>query len=81
MNKKGLSAELGIFFLIGVLIVGGISAHQIISENRFIGDKTTLLYYDLKTCDGKEISRENILDFKTLEEAKENGYQPAKCSS
>lgn len=78
MCKKGQIVET--IFLIGILIIGGVGSYKIIFENRYVGDQTTLTYYDLSKCDINSINRDNIINFKDVKEAKENGYSPAKCS-
>lgn len=81
MNKRGQAdVILGAVVLIGIILFGGAVSYKIISENRYVGDKSTLLYYDLKECDIKGIPRENLINFKSSEEAEKNGYNPAECN-
>ena len=80
MNKRGQLEIVGAIVIIGIIIFSGVAGHKIISENRYVGDITTNLYYDLKKCDIVVIPKENIVNFKDLGEAKTNGFNPAKCS-
>ena len=81
MGKRGQAdIVVGGILLIGLIIFSGISGYKVLSENRYVGDKTAFLYYDLSKCDIKDIPKEDIISFNNLEEANKNGYQPAKCS-
>ena len=81
MNKRGQTEiVIGSIILVGLVISGIFASYSIFSENRYIGDKSTNLYYDLKECDTSNIDRNNLINFKSLEEAKQNGYEPASCS-
>ncbi len=80
IKKRGQGEVVGAVLLLGLLIVGGIGAHKIISENRYVGDTSTKLYYDLKKCDIENLDKVNLISFKTLNEAEKDGFMPAKCS-
>ncbi|MBI2142603.1 hypothetical protein HYU15_03920 [Candidatus Woesearchaeota archaeon] len=81
MNKRGEGAIVaGFIALIVMVIVGSIGSYNILSENQYIGDTSTGLYYDLKKCDTGHIAKENLVSFKNLEEVRKSGYAPAKCS-
>jgi len=80
MDKRGQAEVVGIVFLVSLIIFSGISGYKILSENTYIGDNVTLLYYDLRKCDINNIPKENIVGFKSLKVAINNGYLPAKCS-
>ncbi len=78
MDKSGTAELVGIILALGMVILGGITSYKILSENRYVGDKTTLLVYDLSKCDISHIPRENITSFNDLEGAK--AYALAECS-
>lgn len=80
MNKKGQSEIVGIIVLAGLLLISGISSHKILSENRYVGDETTNVYYDLSRC-VIEISPEDLVSFNTQEEAIQNGFTSAPCNN
>lgn len=80
MKKRGQGEIVGVLVLLGLVIVGGIGTYKLISENRYVGDKTTMQYYDLKKCDIKDIPKENLINLNNLDEAREYGYMPASCS-
>ena len=80
MNKRG-DLIIGALILVGLVAFGGFvySAEKIVSENRYVGDMSTNLYYDLKTCETKQIERANIRNFEGEQEAIDNGFRPASC--
>lgn len=80
MNKRG-DIIVGALILVGLVAFGGFvySAEKIVSENRYVGDMGTYLYYDLKTCEIKQIERSNIRNFESKQEAIDNGFRPASC--
>ena len=81
MNKRAQAEVVaGALILIVILAFGVVSSVGIINENRYVGDKDTKIYYDLKKCDISKIPRENIISFKNLDEVTNNGYKPAECS-
>jgi len=80
MKKRSQGEILGALVLLSLVIVGGIGGYKIISENRYVGDKTTMQYYDLKKCDISSIPKENIVNLNDINEAKEYEYVPASCS-
>ena len=80
-NKKG---QVGIFIIGLVLIIIAIyvivfSFHKILSENRYVGDETTLKVYDLKKCGIKHIPKGDRINFKSLDEALNKGYILMRC--
>ena len=80
MKKKGQAEIIGIVVLIIFVAVSSIGGYKIVTHNRYVGDLETKEFYDLAKCDVKDIPRENIISFKNVEEARKNGYLPAKCS-
>ena len=80
MKKRGQCEIIGVLVLLGLVIVGGIGSYKVISENRYVGDKTIMQYYDLKKCDISNIPKENLVNLKNINEAKEYEYVPASCS-
>ncbi len=84
MDKKGqletVALVSGVIAFIIILVGTGIGHYQITSEQRFIGDNSTGLYYDLAKCSLEGLKKENIVNFKNVKEVEENGYKPAKCS-
>lgn len=82
MNKKGIEIVTGTLILVGLIVFGGLiySSEKVISENRFVGDINTNLYYDLKECSINHVEKNNLRNFKSEKEALENGFQPASCS-
>ena len=80
MKKRGQGEIIGVLVLLGLVIVGGIGSYKVISENRYVGDKTIMQYYDLKKCDISNIPKENLVNLKNINEAKEYEYVPASCS-
>lgn len=79
MLKKSMAELIGSIVILGVLVIGSIASYTIISENRYVGDKTTLKVYDLKECNIDFISKENRISFSDLMEAEENGYSLEQC--
>ena len=84
MDKKGqleaVALAGGVVAIIVILIGAGIGHYKITSEQRFIGDNQTKLYYDLAKCDLEGLEKENIIGFKSIKEVEENGYKPDQCS-
>ncbi len=80
MHKRG-EVAVGTLVIVGLVVLGGFifSAEKIVSENRFIGDVKSNLYYDLKTCETSHLDKSNIRSFKNEQEAKNNGFKPAPC--
>ena len=82
MNKRGQTElVIGGVILVGLVISGILASYNLISENRYIGDKKSNLYYDLKNCDTSNLNSNDMVNFRSLEEAKENGFKPAECTS
>ena len=82
MNKRGqIEITIGGIILVGLVISSLFASYNLISENRYIGDRSTNLYYDLKNCDTSNINSENIINFQSLEEARKNGFKPAECTN
>ena len=83
MNKRGHAIGLGLGALILVVLIVfgtvGYTSNKLISEHRYIGDKSNNLYYDLKTCETKNIDRQKLINFKSKEEAESSGYKSASC--
>ncbi len=84
MDKKGQIEAItlvgGVIAFIVILVGAGIGHYQITSEQRFIGDSSTKLYYDLAKCDLDKLEKEDTISFKNIKEVEENGYKPAECS-
>lgn len=80
MKKRGQAEVVGALILLGIVLVGGFASYKIVSENRYVGDLNSKIYYDLKTCQVESIPRENLINFNSLGEAIKNGYVPAPCS-
>ena len=79
MKKKGIAELVGSILIIGVLVIGYITSYTVISENRYVGDKTTFKVYDLKSCNIDLVSKESRISFNNLKEAEESGYSLNKC--
>ena len=79
MQKKGVAEILGSLVILVILFIGTLASYTVISENRYVGDKTTLKVYDLKDCNLDFIDKENRISFSSLMEAKENGYNLGEC--
>lgn len=80
MRKKGAAELIGVGIILFVVIVGGVASYTVLSENRYVGDKTTLKVFDLKTCDISSIEKINQVSFDSVEEARRNGYSLATCA-
>ena len=81
MTKRGQIYEFGGLVVAGLIILGSLifASNQISSEHRYIGDKTSHLYYDLKVCGTKDLKKVDIINFKDEEEAIKNDFKPAPC--
>ena len=79
LNKRGAAVEaVGAVFLIGLLVFGGLATSKILSENRYVGDSSTMKAYDLARCDISHVSKSNMINFKSLEDVPD-GYALEKC--
>ena len=81
MNRRGQIEVALATFVVGIIVFTGffITTQKILTENRYVGDKTNFTYYDLKTCETKNLAKENVLSFNSKEDALKNGFQPAPC--
>lgn len=82
MNKRGQAETLAVV-LVGIIVFGGfiLSSNKIQEENRYVGDSNSHIYYDLKSCETKQILPENLMRFKSEKKAIENGFTSAKCNA
>ena len=76
--KRGSTELIGTGLILIMLIFGGIGSYKILSENRYVGDVSTMEVYDLSKCNINNIPKENLKSFKSLKEA--DGYELAECS-
>lgn len=80
MKKKGQIVEtIGVIFLLGILVIGGIGSYKIMTDNRFVGNIENSTVYDLKYCD-INIPKDNIISFENKEDAYKKGFKDAECN-
>lgn len=80
MKKRGQIVEgIGVIVFIGLIIIGSISTSKVLSENRYVGDKSSNNYYDLSSC-VVTIHQENLITFTNKQEAESRGFQSAGCN-
>lgn len=84
MQKRGqletTALIIGVVIILSSLVAGGIYSEKIISANRYVGDKSTYLVYDMSNCDISQILKENKVPFDSLDEALKEGYYEAPCN-
>ena len=83
MKKRGSAEIIGVAILVTMLLFGSIGSYKILSENRYVGDSSAKLIYDLSKCDISDIQKEHLINFHDQEEVEEvlgDGYQFAECS-
>ena len=79
MNKKG-EIFLGTILLV-ILILGIFVYEKDIEEKKYLGDKSTMIFYYVESTNPKcnvfqlKINKENVVLFRTIEEAKENNFK------
>lgn len=79
MNKKGqVEIVIGIVFIVGLITVGAFSSREVLTENRYIGDSSKNLSYDLSSC-RVNIEEGNFVKFNNREEAISRGYTVVNC--
>ena len=78
-KRAGRAEIVGFIIMLVLLATVVIGTFTILSESRYAGDAVTVKYYDLKSCDIRNIPREQIRYFKDLDEAIQNGYTKAPC--
>lgn len=83
MKKRGfiepVSATIGAIFILGLIILGGVSSYKILSQNRYVGDNSTMSYFDLSSCT-ISIEQSKLVEFESKQEAETKGYQSAPCN-
>lgn len=83
LKKRGfiepISATVGVIFVLGLIVLGGISSYKILSQNRYVGDNSTNLYFDLSSC-VVSIEQSKLIEFGSKQEAETKGYQSAPCN-
>ena len=59
MRKRGQTQGIAVLLLTGLVVFGGAfyTSEKIIIEHRYVGDSSSHLYYDLKTCETKHIDK------------------------
>jgi len=80
MKKRGQLVEtVGVIFLLGILLIGGMGSYKIISDNRFVGNTENSVVYDLKYCD-INIPKDKIISFENKNQAYQRGFKDAECN-
>lgn len=79
MDRKGAYEAIAVLTMVVALALGAIGASKAISENRYVGDTSTLRYYDLKYCSIADIAQEHLKGFENQQQAEDAGFSPAKC--
>ena len=83
MKKRGqiepISAVVGVVFVLGLIILGGVSSYKVLSENRYVGDDTTNKYFDLSSC-VVSIEQSKLVKFENKQQAETKGYESASCN-
>lgn len=83
MKKRGqfepVSATIGAIFVLGLIILGGVSSYKVLSQNRYVGDNSTGLYFDLSSC-VISIEQSKLFEFESKQDAETKGYQSAPCN-
>lgn len=82
-KKRGIiepiSATVGAIFILGLIILGGVSSYKVLSQNRYVGDNSTVSYFDLSSCI-ISIEQSKLVEFGSKQEAETKGYQSASCN-
>ncbi len=79
MNKRGqVEIFLGIVFIISLITIGTFSTKEVLTENRYVGDSSKNISYDLSSC-RVNIEEYNLVKFSNQEEAISRGYKIVRC--
>jgi hypothetical protein len=80
MYKRGQveTVILGVILVCGLIVAGVYSSSELLTEHRFVGDKSKNESYDLAKCI-VNIEQPNLIIFNSREEA-ENGYNLRECN-
>lgn len=78
MKKRGTVIEVGAVVIIIITTLSIVVTYFLNDSPIYVGDSSTKHYIDYNKCrnQAKNISDENIVIFKTLEEAKEKEFKP-----
>lgn len=80
MNKRGqIETIIGVFVILGLLVAGVYSSNELLSEHRYVGDKSKNISYDLSKCI-VNIPEKDLVIFQNGKEAMNNGYEMEQCS-
>jgi hypothetical protein len=79
MKKRGQTELIVGAFLIISLVIAGIGANKIVSENRYVGDYNSKIVYDLKYCDTPGTTGK-LVSFANIQDAYNEGYENADCN-
>lgn len=80
MNKKSQVEIILLGTIIVMLVFGAFGSYNIISQTRYIGDSQENIVYDLKYCEVKNIPKNRIITFETIDMAYKEEYHDAKCN-
>ena len=79
-NRK--KCEVTVAIILSIIVLTGmiIGSYTIISENRYVIDSKTGLYYDLAKCDVSELDEKYLTAIRNIDDVK-NGIKPAACTT
>ena len=79
MNKKAqVETIIGIILIVGLLASGIYSSKELLSEYRYVGDKSKNVSYDMSSCI-VNIEKNNAIMFHNIEEVEKSGYKIEQC--
>ena len=80
MKKRGQAEIIGAIILIGVIVFGGFSTYEALSDNRYVVDISTNITYDLLKCSLQNVNKSNLRAVRDINGLDKEFFQMAECS-